>query len=99
MHVFQKNVYSCLFLANSPDVCSSKEYEKLYNEVIRNGMVFSTYPPGSSVSFRHVPITQLSHFYHFLAMVTQKLRMKGILSSALCYTSLLVKSLEMMWES
>ena len=29
-------------------------------------------------------VTQLSHLYHFLAMVTQMLRMKGNLSSALC---------------
>jgi hypothetical protein len=43
-------------------------------------------------------LTQLSHFYHFLAMLPRKLRMKGVLSSALCYTSLLAKSLKMTWK-
>lgn len=50
-----KGCYSGIFLANSVDVFSSKEYQKLQEAVCKNGIVFSMYPPNTKLRFRSLP--------------------------------------------
>ena len=44
----KNNGYTVAVLGNGPDICYSKEHEKLYEEIASLGCILSEYPPGTT---------------------------------------------------